>query len=120
MPPASASRGRAPHRRPPEPPHSAPSPPPVEVVQVDGEGEHEERLGGLLEGALGEVGGGQVGDGDHGRGQQPPHRAEAGERRQRGQAGEHADRKDLADEGLAEANPRHRRAATASPCGPSG
>ena len=51
-----------------------------------GEGEDEERLGGLLEGALGEVGGAEVGDRDHGRGEQPPRRAEvaqSGQRRQR-------------------------------------
>ena len=83
--------------------------PPVEVVEVDGEGEDEERLGGLLEGALGEVGGAEVGDRDEDRGQHPAPRAEVAERRQRRQRGEDADREDLADEGLAEADPRQRR-----------
>ena len=78
--------------------------------QAERDGEHEERLGGLLEGALGEVGGGQVGDGDQGR-----RRAGAAPGRSPGSAasavsaGEDADREDLADEGLPEADPRHRR-----------
>jgi hypothetical protein len=77
-------------------------------VQVDGEGEDEERLGHLLEGALGEVGSAQVGEGDERCGQRPAHGTEVAERRQRGQRREDGDREDLADEGLAEADARHR------------
>ena len=80
----------------------------LEVAQADGDGEDEERLGELLEGALGEVGGGEVGDGDQRRRQRPPARAEARQRPEGGEAGEDADREDLADEGLAEADSRHR------------
>ena len=74
-----------------------------------GDGEDEERLGELLEGALGEVGGGEVGDGDQGRRQHPPAGAEARQRPERGEPGEDADREDLADERLAEPDPRQRR-----------
>ncbi len=78
-------------------------------MQAHRHGEDEERLGQLLEGALGEVGGAEIGDGDQRGRQQPATRPEARQRRQGGQAGEDADREDLADEGLAEADPRHRR-----------
>ena len=77
MPPASASQGSrtAPARRAAIGTHMGrfPTARPVRrrrVAQADGDGEDEERLGGLLEGALGEVGGGEVGDGDQRRRQQ--------------------------------------------------
>ena len=75
--------------------------------QVEAEGEDEERLGGLLEGGLGEIGGGEVGNRDQRRGEDTP-RPQLSERGERGQPGHHPDRDDLADEGLAEADPRHR------------
>ncbi len=77
-------------------------------MQVEGEGEDEERLGGLLEGGLGEVGGAEVGDSDQGRREHPARRAELAQRRERGQRGEDGDREDLADEGLAEPDPGYR------------
>ncbi len=78
----------------------------LEPVQEEGEGEDEERLAGLLEGALGEVGGAEVGDRDEDRGEHPAPRAEIVERGQGDERGEDADREDLADEGLAEADAR--------------
>ena len=77
-------------------------------MEPDGEGEDEERLGRLLEGALGIVGGAQVGDGNQHCGERPPQRPEVIQGRQCGQRGEDADRDDLADEGLAEPDPRQR------------
>ena len=78
------------------------------VAQRQGEGEDEERLGGLLESALGEVGGGEVGERDHRRRQRAAHPAEVAQRGQRGQPDHDADREDLAEEGLAQRQPRHR------------
>ena len=78
------------------------------------EGEHEERLGGLLEGGLGEVGGGEVGEGDQRRRRAAAVPGQPAQRPERGQPGQHPDRDDLAEEGLAEADPgdrggRHRQ-----------
>ena len=77
--------------------------------QGQGDGEDEERLGGLLERALRVVGRRQVGGGDEDRAEDSPRRAQPRQRRQRGQRGEDPDRQDLADEGLPEADARHRR-----------
>lgn len=77
--------------------------------QVDGEGEDEQRLRGLLEGGLGVVGGGEVGEGDHRGGDRAPAGAQRPQRAQRRQPGHHPDRDDLAEEGLGEADSRHRR-----------
>ncbi|HEX7246365.1 MAG TPA: hypothetical protein VF245_12470, partial [Solirubrobacterales bacterium] len=78
-------------------------------MQVDGEGEDEERLGGLLEGALGVVGGPEVGHRDEDRGEHPSYRPQIAERPKRRDRRQHPDREDLADEGLAEADPGQRR-----------
>ena len=108
---AAARPASAPRRSRPSAAEGTLRPSAVDVEQADGEGEDEERLGGLLEGGLGEVGGGR------GRERRPASRRAA---RRAGaearaappsavSAGEDADREDLADEGLAEADPRHRR-----------
>ena len=53
--------------------------------QVDRDGEDEERLGGLLEGRLGEVGGGHVGDRDKGRADHPAPGGDLAQRPERGE-----------------------------------
>ena len=78
----------------------------LEPVQEQGEGEDEERLAGLLEGALGEVRGAEVGDSDKDRGEDPAPWTEVVERGQGDERGENADREDLPDEGLTEADAR--------------
>ena len=99
--------------------------PPGSVVrrfaQADRDGEDEEGLGELLEGALGEVGGAEVGDGDHRRRQQAP-------ARRRSPAGRPARsapvRTPIAKISPTKACPRPipgtAAMATARPCGPSG
>ena len=77
--------------------------------QGDREGEHEQGLGRLLEGGLREVGRGEVGDRDQGRRQHRPYAPHPAQGSQRGQPGEDGDRLQLADERLAEADPRDDR-----------
>ena len=71
-----AGQGEAQPRRRPMPPSTGRSARRRSSEQADGEGEDEERLGGLLEGALGEVGGGEVGDATSVAASTPPPGAE--------------------------------------------
>ena len=76
------------------------------LPQGEDEGEHEERLHRLLEGALGEVGGDHVGEADEQRAGESLQPRQLGEGRERGETGEDGDREGEAVEALDEADPQ--------------